>query len=127
MQLTMPSEPAMAVSTAMRILRSETHPFPPSREGDAESVAIFLFIDITLGLEINTSVNLPTPQVLPIEGEIPEGRGGLPYFIASLEMRCSLKPFATSFLRFTSGRNTMRWLLICAEGEKSSALSISLG
>ena len=40
------------------------------------------------------------------------GEGVFLYFIASLEMRCSLKPFATSFLRFTSGRNTMRWLLI---------------
>ena len=37
MQLTMPSEPAMAVSTAIRTLRMETHPFPPSMEGDAES------------------------------------------------------------------------------------------
>jgi hypothetical protein len=68
MQLTTPIEPAMAVSTAINTLSKETHPFPPSMEGDAESVAIFLFIDITLGLEINTSVNLPTPQVLPIEG-----------------------------------------------------------
>ena len=58
----------MAVSMAMSTLRMETHPFPPSREGDADSVAIFLFIDITLGLKINTSVNLYTPQVLPIEG-----------------------------------------------------------
>ena len=36
-QLTTPSEPAKAVSTAMRTLRMETHPFPPSREGDTES------------------------------------------------------------------------------------------
>ena len=42
----MPSEPAMAVSTAINTLSKETHPFPPSMEGDAESVAIFLFIDI---------------------------------------------------------------------------------
>ena len=32
-----PKAPAKAVSTVMRILRMETHPFPPSREGDTES------------------------------------------------------------------------------------------
>ena len=48
MQLTMPSEPAMAVRIAINTLRMETHPFPPSREGDAESVAIFLFINFRL-------------------------------------------------------------------------------
>ena len=37
MQLTMPSEPATAVSTAIMTLRMETHPTPPFMEGDAES------------------------------------------------------------------------------------------
>ena len=32
-----PKAPARAVSTVMRTLRMETHPFPPSREGDTES------------------------------------------------------------------------------------------
>ena len=119
MQLTTPIEPAMAVSTAINTLSKETHPFPPSMEGDAESVAIFLFIDIILGLEINTSVNLPTPQVLPIEGEIPEGRGGLPYAIASDEIRFSEKSLAISFLSLASGRKTMRWPFTMLEGENS--------
>ena len=42
----MPSVPAMAVSTAIRILIKETHPFPPSKEGDAGSDDLFLIIDI---------------------------------------------------------------------------------
>jgi hypothetical protein len=32
-----PKAPARAVSRVMRILRMETHPFPPSMEGDTES------------------------------------------------------------------------------------------
>ena len=39
-----PKAPARAVSTAMRILRIETHPFPPSMEGNTESVKEFLVV-----------------------------------------------------------------------------------
>ena len=49
------------------------------------------------------------------------------YAIASLEIRCSLKPLAMSFLSFTSGRKTTRWLLIMDEGEKSSCAITSRG
>ena len=44
MQLTMPSEPATAVSTAINTLRMKTHPFPPSMEGDTESVKEFVVV-----------------------------------------------------------------------------------
>jgi hypothetical protein len=40
----MPKAPAKAVSTAMRILRMETHPFPPSMEGDTESIKDFFVV-----------------------------------------------------------------------------------
>ena len=44
-----PKAPARAVSTVMRILRMETHPFPPSREGDTESFdEILVFIQIEI-------------------------------------------------------------------------------
>ena len=49
------------------------------------------------------------------------------YAIASDEMRFSLKSLATSLFGAASGRNTILWLLIIAEGEKSSALITSLG
>ena len=39
-----PKAPAKAVSTAMRILRIDTHPFPPFMEGDTESVKEFLVV-----------------------------------------------------------------------------------
>ena len=48
MQLTTPTDPAMAVSTAINTLRKETHPFPPSREGDAESVEFLFMVFIRL-------------------------------------------------------------------------------
>jgi hypothetical protein len=41
MQLATPRAPAKAVSTAINTLRKETHPFPPSREGDTESIDTF--------------------------------------------------------------------------------------
>ncbi len=50
-----------------------------------------------------------------------KGCGLAAYSIASLEIRFSEKSIATAFLSSTSGRNTMRWLLIIAEGEKSLA------
>ena len=131
----MPSEPAMAVSTAMRILRIETHPQDPLSPldsspsmGSAEFDAFLLVIDINvLDFKDKYFGYLPTPQVLPIEGEIPEGRGGLPYFIASEEMRLSWNPLAMSFLSFTSGRKTMRWLFTMDEGEKFSCAITSRG
>ena len=47
--------------------------------------------------------------------------------IASDEMRFSLNSLATSFLSLGSGRKTILWFLIIAEGEKSSAFSTSWG
>ena len=47
--------------------------------GSAEFDAFLLVIDINvLGFKDKYFGYLYTPQVLPIEGEIPEGRGGLP-------------------------------------------------
>ena len=56
MQLARPSEPARAVSTAIRTLRKETHPFPPFREGVAEPDETMLLVCeviVFLVLEVN--------------------------------------------------------------------------
>lgn len=74
-----PNAPARAVSTATSTLRRVTHPFPPSREGDAESIVFFCSSDIlTLFLMVNTWLIYPLRQVLP------EWRGG---FTPSLRLR----------------------------------------
>ena len=56
MQLTIPSEPAMAVSIAIKTLRMETHPTPPSMEGVAEHDETMLWVCeviVFLVLEVN--------------------------------------------------------------------------
>jgi hypothetical protein len=71
MQLTTPIEPAMAVSTAINTLRS------------CPQFTLFCILDFLFSDKFIFFI-YPPRQALPIEGEKPEGRGGLLCFVMQI-------------------------------------------
>ena len=92
---------------------------PYSRQDDiiAEALSRKAFVGVCFELMSQIAcriANLKTHQLK-----------NLLYAIASDDMRFSEKSAATAFFSAASGRNTILWPLIIAEGEKSLAVIVS--